>query len=252
MKKFILIFFLFSCKNIPKDNNVFAQTPLIKLSKENLDTLKIKLDTIISDPVILEKAFIEGTIAKIDTFHTLFYAIDIGKINIESGKIIACDPILTRDAKPFLYSFPIGQFPVHLSIAKFGGDERIAFSRIYFSNNPVVRWEFALKEGQKQLPIYGENSYGYSVDAGIGVFIDEKANIEFNKNDSSFTELLNETDKHTHATWSYGIYKMNSHNVIAFSTGVGDGSYSTYIGYDSKGNPCRLLTDFGLIQWWLR
>lgn len=38
-------------------------------------------------------------------------------------------------------------------------------------------------------------------------------------------------------------------NIVAFSTGFGDGRYSTYVGYDKNGEPCRLLTDFRLVDW---
>lgn len=34
-----------------------------------------------------------------------------------------------------------------------------------------------------------------------------------------------------------------------FSTGWGDGSYASYIGYDAEGQIARLVTDFYLLDW---
>jgi hypothetical protein len=251
MKHLILgiFFILFS-----KGNNVLAQSPNLNVSAEKLDTLKVIRYSMATKPVIFETAFFEGTQVDVDTVHLQFYSIDIGKINIESGKIIACDPIILRDMKPFAPTFPIGQFPVHLSIVKFHNDERVAFSRILFSDKPVAKWEFALQNGQKQASIFGDTFYSYSVDAGIGLFLDEKAKDEFIKDDSQsiLDGIFNEMDKHTHVSWQYGICKLNGHNLVAFSTGFGDGHYATYVGYDNKGRPCRLLTDFGMVQWWTK
>lgn len=229
--------------------------PIPVISNEKLDTLKQKAYYVEAKPIIFETAFFKGTITNIDTLLTRLYTINIGDIQVESGKLIACDPIVMRDAKPFSANFPIGHFPVQLALANVNGDERIAFSRIMFSDKPVAQWRFALHDGQQPVSIFGETLYGYGVDAGIGLFIDEKANLAFNRldkqNDSLWDEVFTkEMDKHLHATWQYVLYNFGKHNLAAFSTGWGDGTYGTYIGYDANGNICRLLTDFGLIEWW--
>jgi hypothetical protein len=48
-----------------------------------------------------------------------------------------------------------------------------------------------------------------------------------------------------------GVYPYNfeNHNWLLSSTGYGDGHYGTYVGYDAKGQLCRILTDFGLVVW---
>jgi len=206
-------------------------------------------------PTIFETAFFQLSSVMQDTIKFIFCAVDMGELNSETGKLIACDPIVMQDMRPFIQQFPIGRFPVQLSVATFGVHERIAFSRVCFSDHPVVRWEFALDSGQKQLPIFGEDFYTYSVDGGIGIFIDAKANEAFSrlrKSDDYLWERAfdDELDKHDHRSWQYGLYSFQGHNVAAFTTGWGDGQYATYVGYDKDGTICRLLTDFGLIQWW--
>jgi hypothetical protein len=56
-------------------------------------------------------------------------------------------------------------------------------------------------------------------------------------------------DKHYHNTWRYAMFNFGQHNLVSFTTGMGDGHYATYIGYDANGKICRLLSDFDLFNW---
>lgn len=251
MKHLLILITFISCKDSSRENVVATQ----RLATEKLDTLKTKSKPVTSEPGIFETAFYYGTTAKIDTIPISFYAVNIGKIKISSGKIIACDPIVMHDATPFTQTFPIGQFPVQLAIAKTDDDQRVAFSRINFSEKPVVKWQFALQPEQQPIPIGDSTFYGYGVDGGIGLFIDEEANKAFDKlqgkDESIWGKVFNEEmAKTTRNTWEYVIYDFEKYNLASFSTGYGDGSYGTYIGFDDNGKPCRLLTDFGLVNWW--
>src|SRR5262245_43304149 len=112
--RFLLITIIFaSCVN---STNSPLSNP--KISTEKLDTIKTTAFSVTTKPEIFETAFFQGTIAKMDSSEIGFYSVNIGKLNIESGKLIACDPIVMRDAKPFVQNFPIGQFPVQLAVAK--------------------------------------------------------------------------------------------------------------------------------------
>ncbi len=199
-------------------------------------------------PPIFEAAFVPGTKVVQGEMTYIFYKYDVGTIKIESGKIIASDPIVMRDASAFTEHFPIGSFPVHLALAKTDKDERVAFSRIVFSDIPVVHWEYALKEGEKPIPIKDTNIYCYGVDAGIGLFIDSVANYYFNqKKFSEWEEVFTGTDKTMRRGY---MHAFEGHNLATFTTGYGDGCYATYIGFDKEGHACQLLTDFGLVAWW--
>jgi hypothetical protein len=206
-------------------------------------------------PTLFETAFFNLSSFKQDTMTFFFVAVDIGELNCETGRLIACDPIVMRGFPPFVQQFPVGRFPVQLSIAKYRQQERVAFSRIYFSEEPVVKWEFALDSGQQQRSIFSDTLSGYSVDGGIGIFIDAKANQAFTvlgrADDYVFERAFtDEMYKHDHGSWQYANYHFQEHNVVSFSTGFGDGRYGTFVGYDKDGKICRLLTDFGLFDWW--
>ena len=246
MKYLFIAFIFFACRDISHFNG----TP--EISTETLDTIKTTKAIIDATPVIFESAFIKGTSEKRNGSTVNFYGVTIGKLKITSGHIIACDPMhIDEYGKPFTKVFPTGEFPVQLSIAQFDFEEKIAFARINFSDEPVAKWEFALLEGQPPIAIGGDKMHGYSVDAGVGVFIDEEANKALNRD--SVTRMgegiYPEMDKHYHNTWRYAMYNFGKHNLAAFSSGDGDGYYATYIGFDAKGKPCRLLTDFNLFDW---
>lgn len=200
-------------------------------------------------PQLFDAAFINGTIVNEESLTMTFHRKEIGKIKIETGKIIACDNVNQFAAGPFTELFPIGLFPVELAIAKLHDYDNVAFSRILFSADSIARWEYALLPGQKPIGLTDSLSYCYPVDAGTGLFVDSIA--------SSHFTALRETEWNkafpiTNNPLPGYIYEFDSHNMAVFTTGEGDGCYSTYIGYNSEHKPCCLLTDFGMVRWWER
>lgn len=245
--KYILIVFVFlSCNNNP------GKIDSRKISTEVLDTIKSSPGRTVATPALFETAFIIGTTQLVNRNVFSFYGITIGKIKINSGYIIACDPMhIDEYGIPFTQVFPTGEYDMQLAIAKFKDQESVAFARISFSDEPVQKWEFALREGEKPMPIGGEDMPGFSVDAGVGVYIDKEANKVFDrkKAENMDAEVFKEMEKHYHNKWKYTMYNFGNYNLAAFSTGFGDGYFGTYIGFDAAGNPCRLLTDFNLFDW---
>jgi hypothetical protein len=250
MKYLPVLIVLVACGNpfprIKSDKILFSK------SNAPADSSKPVINTLFSstiDPIIFEAAYFKDTKVKQGNLNFSFYTLEIGKIKIVSGKIIACDPIVMQDGIAFTQNFPTGHFPVQLAMAKLPNDERVAFSRILFSSNAVSKWEFALQPGQRPIPLKDTTIYCYGVDAGSGIFIDESANKIFNKKAESEWENVF-VSKFEQYNYRGFIHDFEGYNLAAFSTGYGDGCYSTYIGFDEKGNVCRLLTDFGLIEWW--
>ena len=223
-----------------------------KFSNELLDTIKTKPAGIAAKPLLFETAFIKGTTAKIKDATLDLYGINIGNIKISSGRVIACDPLLIEEyGKPFTQAFPTGAFPFQLSIARYGEGESIAFARILFSNEPVARWEVALLANQQPVAVGDEDAPGYIVDSGIGSFMDDEAGKALDKKTVTRMDgaVYAEMNKHRHSSWRYALYHFGNYNIAAFTSGEGDGRYTTYIGFDVKGTPCRLVTDFGLFDW---
>ncbi len=222
------------------------------ISTEVLDTIKTRPAKLDAKPLLFEAAFIKGTTHQVKDARINFYGVTIGQLKVSSGYIVACDPAhIDEYGIPFTQVFPTGEFPVQLAIAKLGEQETIAFARISFSNEPVVKWEFALQEGQSPIPVGGKKKHGYSVDLGLGMFADKDAAQALDK--TNLTEddapLYKEMDQHYHHNWRYTVHNFGRHNLAIFSSGYGDGFYASYIGFDAGGKPCRLVTDFGLFDW---
>lgn len=246
MKYILIAFSFFACQSISRHHN----SP--KVSTEVLDTIKPLPGRVVATPTLFETAFNKGTTQSLNDKILHLYGVTIGKIKIVSGHIIACDPMhIDEYGIPFTQAFPTGEFPVQLSIAKLDNAETIAFARINFGDESVSKWEFALLEGQAPIAVGGEEMHGYGVDGGVGIFVDEQASqvLDKKKAENMDAEVFKEMEKHYHDRWKYTMYNFGKHNLAAFSTGLGDGRYATYIGFDAKGKPCRLVTDFGIIDW---
>ncbi len=206
-------------------------------------------------PICFEAAFMDSTVVKEVTDRGestyTFETKSIGKIKIESGEIIACDPSFMQDGRPFSDKFPNGNFEVQLAIAKIPvNNSRVAFSRIVFSDKPVAKWVYATRNGEKKIPINDTTLYGFPVDAGLAIYIDKIGRDVFNKYDMNewMNVFVNKMELKEN-TYGY-IHNFETHNLATFSTGYGDGTYGSFIGLDNKGEICRLVSDLGILMWW--
>jgi hypothetical protein len=244
---FLVSILLVSCNNYKQQNNSG-----LKPDGNEPDTLRPTISSSHKTntyPTIFEAAFTADTKVLQGDYGYNFHTLNIGVIKIHSGKIIACDPIVMQDAVPFARVFPKGEFPVHLAMAKTDNDERVAFSRIVFSDKPVSKWEFALEKGQAPISLGDTSFYCYGVDAGTGIFIDSVSNAYFSQRSHNEWEDVFITKAEKNGYKGY-VHDFEGHNLATFSTGYGDGCYATYIGFDDGGNACQILTDFGLVEWW--
>jgi hypothetical protein len=199
-------------------------------------------------PTIFEAAFRKGTTAKQDAETYIFTVTHLGNLSSETGKLLAGDPITIAARQAFAQRFPVGEFPVELALAKTIGDERVGFARVCFSSHPVAKWQLAQLPGQKPLALTDSSVYCYGVDGGMGVFVDSVANQQLALRGLAAwdTVFMRNTDLPGYSGY---LYRFTGHNLATFTTGLGDGCYATYIGYDASGKVCRLLTDFGLVVW---
>ena len=240
---------LSSCdlQNKPLQNN--SGIPAQPVGFDWIDTIpKVAIrDTSLAFPQIFEGSFKPETKVSQLGVEITFDMMAAGNLNIPSGKIIATDPLTLSNAVAFKEQFPIGEFPVELAMANINGnkDRRVAFARIKFSDNPVKQWEFALLPGQLPISIKSTDRYGYGVDAGIGLFVDQIAQNSLDSIlDQKWEEIFSEEFE------VYKNYAFQNHKAVFYSTGYGDGFYTTYIGRDSVGKISQLLTDFGIVLWW--
>jgi hypothetical protein len=210
-----------------------------------------------------------------------------GELLVPTGHLIACDPYWIHSAPmPYTTLLPTGRFPVLLSIASFArGDQRTACAQVCLSAETAVRWEMALIPDQDPHELGPGEYFGYAVDAGSGCFTD-LATLAALLSKPGVRDLadwrLGPTGPHRkpdgtvtpewHALvdavygWSeiFGnqLLELQSAsaddiavitdgscagNLIAFSSGWGDGAYPSYFGYDAKNRLASVVTDFHVL-----
>jgi len=189
----------------------------------------------------------------------------IGDLLLPTGELVACDPFVFSDGKPFSQLFPRGVFPVILSIAQIATDQRVAFATVKFRETPPVAWEMLTIGDQDISKRKDGKLFGYSVDAATGCFMDQSAEralddlmaeqdmlffetVTAEKEQETFFDTMTaEMDKTYRPTWSWLDMSFGDTNLIAFSSGYGDGLYATYAGFGSDGAVSVAVTDFSVI-----
>ena len=179
---------------------------------------------------------------------------DAGGLALATGRVVACDPLGPPEIEPFARVAPAGTFPVTLSVAHFeDGDRRVAAALVRFGPRAPASWEPALLPGESPDDLAEGEIFGYPVDSGTGCFMDaETARLvlslpDFDDFFDALNHLLDETYENTWSWANLGV--EDGHNVVAFSTGVGDGLYASYFGLGEDGEVVCLVTDFSLFEY---
>jgi hypothetical protein len=183
----------------------------------------------------------------------------LGELIVTTGQIVACDPLAIPEMPPFADTVPLGRYSVIVSVAEWpDGDQRVAFALLRLGERPIARWEIAVPQGRTLSSLKLGHIFVYPVDSGTGCFMDldaarallaraEQAAARQEDNEELFDAL-----KKTYVnTWSWTVLvldEVTGANVIAFSSGWGDGSYPTFWGYDADGQQVALVTDFGVLD----
>jgi hypothetical protein len=188
-----------------------------------------------------------------------FQCREIGHLLVTSGALAASDPFVFPDPPPFTQAIPAGRYPVSVAIACFGegdeSDERVAFARVELSNLPVVSWAMAVTERQDPATLEHDGYFGYGVDAGTGCFMDPVAGRllaeRMDREDEYFNVMIDgmeATYKNTRSWLDWRPSPERDENIICFSSGRGDGSYPSFLGFSTEGGVCMLLTDFFILS----
>jgi len=204
---------------------------------------------------VLANAFIEGEGTGFAFGECELEIASPGVIELTEGKLVACDPLVFPNRKAFSLDLPNGRFPVFLSVAKFDDNQRIAFARVQFHPQPVAEWKMALVPGQDVADLKEDEFYGYGVDSGIGCFMAPEAQkhleARMDENEEYYEDICDLMEKTYRHTWSWANFSPGGDgtaNVVTFSTGIGDGFYGSYFGFDDKGQVLCAVTDFGLFD----
>ncbi|WP_144283944.1 DUF4241 domain-containing protein [Chryseobacterium echinoideorum] len=188
----------------------------------------------------------------------LLESFEVGKIYLPTGKLVACDPLITNDMQPFSANFPKGDFQVILH--KERESNCVAYTEIVFSEEKITSWKMATTGNQHTKDLAEGEVFGYPVESGMGCFMDfetqEQLNLLeqklFKRKGDDFMGIYEEFF-HGHffdengAIDQFAFLKPNEENpgnIIAFETGFGEGFYASYIGFNEKNVPVKVVTEF--------
>jgi hypothetical protein len=204
-------------------------------------------------PSVLWQAFRDGVGLQAGSVAVTMACQEMGAITLPTGRIVACDPFTEIHTRGFRRTVDPDSYATFIAIADYGHDQRIAAAMILFAveTHPLY-WELAVDANGGPL-----ESPGFLVDSGLGCFMDLKLTrylfrqAENRRLGRYQRQIDTQLDEHARPTWSWAntaIATSSRANMIAFTTGMGDGTYASYFGLDGSGRPVCLISDFRLLD----
>jgi hypothetical protein len=188
----------------------------------------------------------------------LLESFEVGKIYLSSGRLVACDPLITNDMKPFSTEFPKGDFQVLLH--KERESNCVAYAEIVFNDSEITAWKMAVTEDQHIKDLAEGEVFGYPVESGMGCFMDIDTQDHLNHLEKKLyhrkgADFMGIYEEFFHdyffdengAIDQYAFLKPSEEHpgtVFAFETGYGEGFYASYIAYNKDGSPVKIITEF--------
>jgi hypothetical protein len=205
--------------------------------------------------------------------------VQVARLVLPSGRIIACDPLFMQsrsDFQPYTRSVAPGRYSVFLSLATItcpkSTEERVACAMVRFKRTRARTWEMALLPGQDPAELRPGRFFGYSVDAGCGCFLDATAFEALEPERELWSRRVDQADfsrqgaleqlktpffRRLDTAWREGgsgwrwtdavVDRDSGANLVAFTSGYGDGGYPSFWGRDQADDVSCLVTDFGIL-----
>jgi len=199
-------------------------------------------------------------------------AIDViraGEADFPTGEVVLADPIAylgTKYETVLEKKIPTGSYPVELSVLRSNlVGLRIAGARLLISDQPAVRYEIAMPKGHQREDLGKPRVFTFfGVDTGLACFADTKASEDSrlffeqwqkkypdkNKYTDYFASIFQKSYEDrpevqnpggSFCTWQL---PETGRRTVLFSSGMGDGIYSGYWGFDAHGNIANLTVPF--------
>jgi hypothetical protein len=173
---------------------------------------------------------------------------------VTSGRIAVADPLTPASGRVLARQVPPGRFRVMISVALIDGAQRIAAAVMHVGRPPIARWVIAHFEGQKP-PRTPDQPPACRVDAGAGAFMDAlvldalraQPDVPEPPVQTAIVPQLTATPTAAN-TASWIADATSGRNLVAFTSGWGDGTYTSYWALDAAGQPVCLVTDFDVFN----
>lgn len=193
----------------------------------------------------------------------------VGEVTVTSGRLEIGDPFCYMNSPHSCTLEKLvepGRYPVYLSVMEHGiFGPKFLTAKLEISKKTPVRYELAMPQGHS---IEDKDKPGvfalFGVDAGMACICDKETSIAFdiflkdwsNKNPGKnryndyFADLMKDfAEKHPDYQRQDGDYfefkvPGTENNMVMFTSGLGDGAYSGYWGYDEAGEIACLVIPF--------
>ena len=193
-------------------------------------------------PEELLQALKSGTMASMLGDGAGMTEVDLGMLDLPSGRLVAADP-LGNDAVPFAQTVAPGRYPVILHVVRDAeGEEIVAFAEVRLNDAQPARYEMALTgEEDTSEPLEEDGFFGFEAEEGFGGFWDGSLSLRDAEVDAVEDTLVASFQPRRMAVlWQ----RVQGQTLAAFSCGFGDGAYPAFWGFDADGAPCCLIVDF--------
>ena len=159
----------------------------------------------------------------------------VGHVGLPSGRLFVGEYLF--DEEELDVAVAPGAYPVHATLARYKDQDfdNVAFASIVFSDEPTVRWEDA-----GAIAVDGGSTMIVSVEGREVLMADLEGDNELH--DRIFESAV----AHDYLATEFDL--TPELNLAYFSSGVGDGGYPVYVGFDAQGKPTRVVVDFYLLH----
>lgn len=165
---------------------------------------------------------------------------------VHDGILVACDPF-SGSPQAFARGFPAGAHAVEALVRRENKNEVIALARVVFSPTVPVTFELATRGDEDVRMLAPGQRFGYGVDAGTACFAASEGLVDAADDNDDLAAQF-EADRRIGWRTARSHPRGEGHGLVAFTSGHGDGIYSSYIGLDAAGTPVCLVTDFRCID----
>jgi len=162
-----------------------------------------------------------------------------GDLLLPSGRTVVDE--LFVDPRPLKLRVAPRAYPVHATLARFrrGSSDDVALATLVFSHRPTVRWRLV---------------GGVAVDGGTAAItspegaavLEAQLRRDQARWNGVWDRMFDSLTAHDYKVTNFALGRRV--NVALFTSGLGDGRYPVYAGFDTAGRPTRIVVDFRLLH----
>jgi|GEM_PF-5879300 len=164
----------------------------------------------------------------------------LGNLNLPTGEIVICDPINAFLGTQLEVQFPKGSYTVFGTVAKDPESKEsfFAYAFIEFKEDSDITWI----KLNKHVSVSGNASF---MDRNTAEVLEKNAKAEYY---SIITRKLNKVKKSQYSSLNIAVDDKSLQNYIIFTSGFGNGTYTSYVGVNDKKEICYLLLDLNVLN----